>query len=322
MDSPDCAAAPARAIACEDRNPRTGALPGAGLHLCNPFLCSAAPAGAPEPTRSHMTFDPTEIVEPRVVTLAQLTRAGAWQLALAHDRAEHLLIWLTRGQGTALLDGALCGVGANNAIFVPARTLLALDLGRQTFGHAVLIPAAAPLRLPAATVHLRLSEATAQTELAVLFAALEREQSAARPLHREAVVAHAGLLSIWLRRQMVLAEPPPPPTAARRLSRRYCARLVSGFASGAGMAGHAAALGVTPTHLSRVCRAETGRTAAALLAARLLHAARQLLVATPVPAQDIARHLGFGSAAYFTRFIRHHTGMTPTELRRAARPGT
>ena len=84
------------------------------------------------------------------------------------------------------------------------------------------------------------------------------------------------------------------------------------------MAGHAAALGVSPTHLTRVCRAETGRTAAELLTERSLHAARSLLGATDVPVQDIARHLGFGSAAYFTRFIQHQTGRTPTALRRAA----
>ena len=90
------------------------------------------------------------------------------------------------------------------------------------------------------------------------------------------------------------------------------------FASGASMAEHAAALGVTPTHLTRVCRTETGRTAAALLTERLVHAAHSLLAGTDAPAQDIARHLGFGSAAYFTRFMQQHTGAAPTALRRTA----
>jgi AraC family transcriptional activator of pobA len=34
---------------------------------------------------------------------------------------------------------------------------------------------------------------------------------------------------------------------------------------------------------------------------------------------DIAASLGFGSAAYFSRFILHHTGHTPSQLRSAAR---
>jgi AraC family transcriptional activator of pobA len=37
---------------------------------------------------------------------------------------------------------------------------------------------------------------------------------------------------------------------------------------------------------------------------------------------QIAADLGFGSAAYFSRFILHHTGKTPSDLRGAARERT
>ena len=100
--------------------------------------------------------------------------------------------------------------------------------------------------------------------------------------------------------------------------RAYCARLVGTYATGVTMADHAAALGVTPTHLSRVCKAQTGRTAADLQTERVLHAARSGLIESRNPVQDIARALGFGSAAYFTRFVQHHTQQTPTALRQSA----
>jgi len=131
--------------------------------------------------------------------------------------------------------------------------------------------------------------------------------------------AYAELAAIWIWRQMAAptSDPVIGESASRRLSRAYGARLVNAFDSGASMADHAAALGVTPTHLTRVCRAETGKTAAALLTERLLHAARTELLGSDVPVQDIARNLGFGSAAYFTRFIQQHTGRAPTALRRA-----
>ena len=76
----------------------------------------------------------------RLLTLAQLAASGAWQLDLVHDRPVSLLIWITRGQGLALLDGARRGVGAHNALFVPAGNLMALDLGRQGFGQALILP--------------------------------------------------------------------------------------------------------------------------------------------------------------------------------------
>ncbi len=37
------------------------------------------------------------------------------------------------------------------------------------------------------------------------------------------------------------------------------------------------------------------------------------------PIGDIARELGFRSSAHFTRFVRHHLGSPPSELRRGAR---
>lgn len=266
-----------------------------------------------------MPYEPTEQNDIHLLSLGQLMQAGAWQLTLAHDRPEHLLIWITRGQGVALLDGARRGIGTHNALFIPARQLMAIDPGRQGYGQALLLPADTHLTLPQTVQHLRIRDVVAQKELTTVLEFLGREQNQQAPLCQSAVQAYGELASIWLRRQTgALDVPSPRPTAAQRLVRAYCARLVSDFASGANMADYAAALGVTPTHLTRVCRAETGLTAAGLLTQRLLHAARHLLITTQVPVRDIAHHLGFGSAAYFTRFIQGHIGQSPTALRRGA----
>ena len=81
------------------------------------------------------------------------------------------------------------------------------------------------------------------------------------------------------------------------------------------MADHAAELGVTPTHLTRAVKAATGKSAADLLSERSCHAARRLLGETDQTAAEIAAYLGFGSAAYFTRFMQQHSGLPPSKLR-------
>lgn len=265
-----------------------------------------------------MPYDPADRSAIRVVTLAQLMPLGSWQLDLMHDRAENLLIWITRGQGRAVLDGARTGVGAHNALFIPARHLMALDLGRQSYGQALVVPPGTSVVLPERPLQLRIREVAAQTELTALFEAMGREQNQDRELTQSALQAYGELAGIWLRRHLDAETVPKRVSAARRLSRTFCQRLVAEFANGETTAEHAQALNVTPTHLSRVCKSETGRTASALLTSRLLYAARQLLCQTDVPVQDIARHLGFGSAAYFTRFIQQHTAATPSTLRRSA----
>ena len=89
------------------------------------------------------------------------------------------------------------------------------------------------------------------------------------------------------------------------------------YRSGDTMADYATDLAVTPTHLTRAVKAATGKTGSDLLTERILHEARRLLADTTEPAQRIASYLGIGSAAYFTRFIQHHTGATPSKSRGA-----
>lgn len=256
----------------------------------------------------------------KVMTLPQLSQGQDWRLLLAHDRPHHLLIWVTRGQGRALLDGQRRGVGTHNAIWVPAGSLFALDLGRQGMAQTVIIPPGTPLRLPEMPRHLRIRDAPVQSELSALIEAAAREQHHARPLAQDALEAHAALISVWLRRQIMQDEHVPERrNAAARLSKLYCDLLPHRFRSGAPMADYAQTLNVTPTHLTRSVKSATGKTAADLLTERVLAEARQLLIETRQPAQAIARHLGFGSAAYFTRFLQNHTGLPPSKLRGPAR---
>ncbi|MEL6451358.1 MAG: AraC family transcriptional regulator [Pseudomonadota bacterium] len=256
----------------------------------------------------------------QICTIAQLTAGQDWRLSLAHDRPAHLVLWITRGQGRMLLNGTRRGVSTHNALSIPPRTLFALELGRQSMGLAAVIPDGTDVRLPEGPRQLRIRDAAAITELTGLFEAAQREAQNSRALSQDALDAHIALMSVWLRRQITLPEHLPLAlNAAARLSTRFCARVVHHHSEGLSMSDHAAALGVTPTHLTRACKAATGRTAADLLTERILYAARVALIETDAAIQDVARHLGFGSAAYFTRFIQQHTAQTPSALRRAAR---
>jgi AraC-like DNA-binding protein len=46
-----------------------------------------------------------------------------------------------------------------------------------------------------------------------------------------------------------------------------------------------------------------------------MYEARRLLLDTDMPAREIAEHLGFSSAAYFTRAFTQATGRTPSDFR-------
>lgn len=251
-----------------------------------------------------------------VHSLSTLSGGQEWRLQLAHDRPAHLLVWITRGQGRALMDGRRRGLGAHNALWIPAGSLFALELGRRGMGYGVSIPTGTPLRLPEMARHLRIRDAGQQADISAQIEAAQREAQRAAPLSQDAMEAHAALMSVWLRRQIMQPEHiPARRTAAARLSARFCALVAQRYATGAPMAAYAKTLEVTPTHLTRAVKNASGLRAAEILTQRVVHAARCLLVETPAPAQQVAQHLGFGSAAYFTRFMQQHTGLAPSKLR-------
>ncbi|MFT6024096.1 MAG: AraC family transcriptional activator of pobA [Ascidiaceihabitans sp.] len=253
-----------------------------------------------------------------IISLSALIGTQPWRLSLAHESQQDLLIWITRGQGRLLLNGTRRGVGVHNAIYIPAGQVFALDMGRQGLGHVAICPVGNDLRLPDQPRQLRVRDGEAIGEMSGLLEAAGREVSRGRVLAQDALDAHMGLISVWLRRQIALPENlPVKQNAAARLSARFCENLIQPDLQGLSMADHAAQLNVTPTHLTRVCKAATGRTAADIMTERQLHSAQTALIDTDVPLQEIARHLRFGSPAYFTRFIQHHTTKTPSALRKS-----
>lgn len=256
----------------------------------------------------------------RIGSIAQMARGAPWRLEQIHSHDHDILLWITRGQGRMILQGLRSGVGTHNAVFVPAGTLVALDMGKQGFGLAVHLPDTPDLGLPEEQQHLRIRDVQAQAEITGIVDAMQREQAAQRPFSDEAMRAHSMMLSVWLRRQMLEHEDDSPRIpAAHRLVQAFCAMVARDYTSPKLMGDYAAELGVTPTHLTRSCREASGLTAADILTQRSLYAARDLIETTDLPLQDIGQSLNFSSPAYFSRFVQHHTGQSPSTLRRSAK---
>jgi len=78
---------------------------------------------------------------------------------------------------------------------------------------------------------------------------------------------------------------------------------------------YAGRLGISATHLNRIARAATGLSIQNLIDRRTLEAARRDLIFTPTPISKIAYALGFADPAYFNRFFRKQTGLTPGAFR-------
>ncbi len=254
-----------------------------------------------------------------VVSLGKLRLQDAWRLELLHSQPHPRLYWITRGQGRVTIRGITRGYGPNTAIFLPPGTQLALELSPQLQGLELCLPVSAMLDLPTEPFHLRVTTPEAQIGLTGLLEKTEREIAQQAPAMARALLACGLLISAWITRELAKADGRVARKTSHTLVERYAQATEAQFRSGQGVAVYAKALGVTPTHLSRLCRDAAGKPAHALLTERVMQEACRLLRDTNMPGREIAAILGFSSAAYFTRAFQLSTERTPSEFRAAPR---
>lgn len=253
----------------------------------------------------------------RVLSLQRMAQGERWRTEAMRSYGRPVLLWFTRGQGSVTISGTTRGYGPHNAIFLPAGTMHGFAMMGSVFGFAVHFPADMRGAFPETPMHLRLRDGQLQAELTAMIDAIDREGRTDAPGADRAMRHHAGLLSIWLERHGEQASDISTGSATEHLVEAFTALIERDFRSGAGVSAYAARLGVTPTHLSRVCRTACGRSASRLLADRVHYEARSMLQSTDLPVSEISRRLGFRSAAYFSRAFQNKTGFTPTAFRRA-----
>lgn len=267
-------------------------------------LLSAAPSNL------HLTGAAPGAEPVRADTLGGFSAGQSWRLELAQDRPHHVLFWLTRGQARASVDGVLRGCGAHNALFLPAGTLFSLHPGAQSFGFALEFAPGLGLGWPDRPLHLRIRDAAAQIELTKLIEAMLSERAAHRALCDEALKAHARLISVWLRRQEGAESGEPEDTPARLVARRFAAEVVARHAEHPALAEIAGRLGTTAADLETALRASAGEAPGPILDARLRHAAQSALARSGAQPEQVARALGFPSAAALDRFLAGRAAQT------------
>lgn len=81
------------------------------------------------------------------------------------------------------------------------------------------------------------------------------------------------------------------------------------------VADYAAMLHVTTTHLVETVMGTTGQPAGRIIRERLLLEAEHLLRYSDIPVAEIAAYLNFEDPAYFGRYFKKRTGLSPSDFR-------
>ena len=154
-------------------------------------------------------------------------------------------------------------MSSHNALFVPAGTLFSFKYEFSCLGQTVTLQPSDRLDWPDEPMLVRVREPKAQLTPTHYVEAIHSKAHDAEPLARTAVQAHARLMMAWAHHYL-MSQHAASDKAAKRLMRAFCSLIVQSEAQnteGGRMADFAAKLGVTLTHLARVCKATCGVSA-------------------------------------------------------------
>jgi AraC family transcriptional activator of pobA len=255
-----------------------------------------------------------------------------WEISPHVHEAFIQILYLTQGFVEVLLDNAKWRVAAPCLLIVPAQTVHGFHFSADVNGPVVTatqrpLESLAALAMPELVQTLRkpavisLDADSRHAEgLMPLFLAIERE--ARRPAIGQFAAGMSLLTALFVQvaRLGQAMAPAPLAVSLRKTAQieKFRTLVNDNFKKHLPMAFYASHLGVTPGQLSRLCREVLGTSSLEVINARLIHEAQRDLVFTSSSIQQLADALGFADEAYFGRFFRKHTGLTPREFRARA----
>lgn len=242
-----------------------------------------------------------------------------WTIAPHRHLHLHQIFLLTDGLVTMSLDGPARPMPLPVCVNVPRGAVHGFRFSAGTDGYVLTLPAEgfAPLLGPAAETAAALSRPFLLPGAALLpqFAAIENVHLGTGRFRRTALVALATALACAVAEAAPAAASADGPDGPDPRLLRFESMVRDRLRDRPTLADFARDLGVSPRHLSRICRAATGQSAQDHADTMVMREACRLLVYTRMSVQQVAWHLGFDDPSYFTRAFRRRTGLSPRGYR-------
>ncbi|MEO9228034.1 MAG: helix-turn-helix domain-containing protein [Devosia sp.] len=225
---------------------------------------------------------------------------------------------LTSGRAEATLDGNRFELHPQSVVIVPAVTVHSYEFSRNVVGIVVTMMerdlAALGVDLPEAQI------VPGSPAISSILEGLLAEADHPASSHDAAMRAHLTLLLVALSRHRRHHAPSTTNADRSRLHAQAFRHLVARqFRQTRRIADYAQRIGISQTHLSRICRQVLGASALEVIERRIaLEAHRQLLFSS-LSVKQIGAELGYDDPAYFTRFVTRALGASPAAIRRVAR---
>lgn len=262
------------------------------------------------------------------------SRLYHWEIAPHLHQGLFQVLWLWKGSADVVLDERHESVGGPAAIVVPPGVIHGFRFLPESDGLVLTLSARflvdgefqavgeAFRELFSAPGVLRFAQGDSDAQrLDALLRQVEAEFNAPGAAQAPVAAWLARAVAWRLAQARARGAQQNDPRAYRHqaLFARFLLLIEQHFLSHWTVEQYASRLGLTAARLNRLVRAEAGRPALELIHERLTREACRRLAYIAAPAATLAAELGFEDPAYFSRFFKRRTGLTPQKWRQAQR---
>lgn len=258
-----------------------------------------------------------------------MSRSSTYRFEIGLHRHEHFLqfLYIRDGSGDALLPQGVVPLTPPCVIAVPPGPVhgfrfsrdiegLVVTLAPQQLNRVILADTQRWLQQP---VVMALDPEHADSGfLDILFYRIAAEYEGQLQGREALLETHLATIMLLLSRRMSPLQADASDPASRHLQ-SFRDLLSRSFRQQLSVEAYAVLMGISATHLNRVVRQATGKSAHELISERLMDEAKRELLFTGYSVQQVAENLGFADAAYFSRVFRQKVGMTPKAFRQSER---
>jgi AraC family transcriptional activator of pobA len=233
------------------------------------------------------------------------------------------LLYVQGGSAELEVEGVVSHVQQPALQVVPALSVHGFRFSRDVQGHVLSLALPLVEQLGAVLDSPPLARAACypaaeqRRYLDALFDSIAEEYSTQQPGRELMLQSLISALLVWVgRRSQALAHAETQgQDRGREHLQRFTRLLESHFREHRPIEQYASELGISAAHLNALCRRLAGQSALQLINQRLLLEAKRCLVYTAMTINQVSDSLGFSEPAYFSRFFKRGSGLSPKAFR-------
>ncbi|SDH59705.1 helix-turn-helix domain-containing protein [Pseudomonas panipatensis] len=247
-----------------------------------------------------------------------------WEIK-PHRHADLLqLLYVRRGEAVVEIEGQRIDIREPSIQVTPPLCVHGFQFGANIEGYVLTL--AAPL---VAQMEAQLDSPLALLATAgsysvgaegdfidTLFSTLHREYESSAPSRDLMLRSLVNVLVVWISRNQQSQQPNNRDDRNNQYLAQYIRLVEQHYTEHPSVEDLAHRVGISSVHLNALCRQFVGHTALQIIHQRLLLEAKRNLTYTNMSISQLSEHLGFNDPAYFSRFFRRLTGLSPNDFRR------